>query len=956
MPVPYFARSVEMPFAGRQQAYWAHPTDNEEVRTIPYGQQGLSLLNTAIGTAGLYYGIPSLLKKGHPANFWYDIARNVEELSPFKIFGTFRIGEAISPALRRTGQLNIDLTKLTSFQKQATGSYFQNVLGIKQRLAGFNTIRFDPTEGPFGRLSGIGPTGKKTTLSSRVRAMRPGRLFEAFTSIMQPGLFADVEVSRAVLGGRSTGWMPIPARGGLRDVVMGVRSYAAFSAQRLGELMYRVGEEISLPSAAGGSIRGFFQKVGLDLKPKRASFFRTLFGYGKFAGVVGGGMLGLSTLDALRNSYSPLSRTMGILGTTGAMGYAGSRIASSIGKAPGKGGLIGMGLSMLQLLPTFNAGLAPGVASVLPTMNLLRSRVGELTGMNSLRRWMETNFPLSTGLGTSILIGGLAGLGAYSYATRQVTKLPGATAGGLSGTLREIFPIVREHQLSGFPGVGLDWYSKMRLKASSMTPINRETVQRMIADLAKEAGGASKLYGGPQVHEAMEVASRIRSGFLDEAIRPVVAGGVVKREWQRLLASASVGRLAGMGRIAAMATGAWFTLTGGLGTAETPEELEKIYSGEQLVPVRRGRFWELGPSPYSGKDILYWRQHWYARLQAKARAEADSKNLPLDEWMLKNFTYQLERENYEERPYSITGAAFDQVPFIYPLIRPFTDLIKSPKLMHVPEWARIGEEGVELKYVESALTPSPVMEMGGLAPGAPVSPYSLEQQFRRFFYENTELAGLVGYATQSMYTSVTGAQFPFAEDQIMQSASEMGSLRRAFWSEQMGGAFMGVPFMSEVVRRFLPAYPAILQDYSPIRNALPSWLPEDLKYGDQYTNVRYGLGEERLPGRLYEELYNVGPEGYTLPHRLRILSDVAHWSPEYRHTANQARAYISLLEGRTADDMSQSLANLDQKRNKIDFDYYSSSGFGGYDSAGNIYDINQSTKERGAIGRTLGPV
>jgi hypothetical protein len=34
------------------------------------------------------------------------------------------------------------------------------------------------------------------------------------------------------------------------------------------------------------------------------------------------------------------------------------------------------------------------------------------------------------------------------------------------------------------------------------------------------------------------------------------------------------------------------------------------YSGEELVPVRSGRWWEVGSTPFEGARIKEWRPHW----------------------------------------------------------------------------------------------------------------------------------------------------------------------------------------------------------------------------------------------------------------------------------------------------------------------------------------------------------
>lgn len=60
-------------------------------------------------------------------------------------------------------------------------------------------------------------------------------------------------------------------------------------------------------------------------------------------------------------------------------------------------------------------------------------------------------------------------------------------------------------------------------------------------------------------------------------------------------------------------------LPGMLGSRKTGNELRDVYSGVDEVPVRSGRWWELGSTPFEGARIKAWRPHW--SVLHKARAE-----------------------------------------------------------------------------------------------------------------------------------------------------------------------------------------------------------------------------------------------------------------------------------------------------------------------------------------------
>jgi len=51
-------------------------------------------------------------------------------------------------------------------------------------------------------------------------------------------------------------------------------------------------------------------------------------------------------------------------------------------------------------------------------------------------------------------------------------------------------------------------------------------------------------------------------------------------------------------------------LPGMLGSRKKGGELRDIYSGVEPVPVRAGRWWEVGSTPFEGARIKEWRPHW----------------------------------------------------------------------------------------------------------------------------------------------------------------------------------------------------------------------------------------------------------------------------------------------------------------------------------------------------------
>lgn len=949
------APSVETPWR-KTQDKWKVPSKRGTATLNPYIEQftKLALAGGAIASA---WHAPKLLGKNSAAT-WYRAARVAEEFSPGGIFSTFRISEAISPLVPKTKKINllIDLSKLSAKELTHTTSYFKDVLNVTGgkhggfSLAGFENLEFVPQKGKehLGQIYGNTKGGKSFLLSKKTfKMMRLGRLFEAFTSVAQPGKYANELISKALFGGtKKNAWAIIPAASKARDALMGARTYAAASVQRLTELLSNVGKEIKIPGTRY-DISTIMKKMGLSLTPKRGPALRSLFRLSGVGAKFGLAYLAVKSIDALKGSEDLPRKLLGVAGTTGAFSAAGAGVASILGKRLGLGVAVGAAASLLQFTPALGDGILPGIASIGPKANVLRANIGKYTGLSAWRRSVEQILPGASDPKLGLFMGTMGATAAYLH---QVKK----SHGTFLPFHRKVLPTVRKIQN--------ELLSKGHYPFIPPAEISPDFEQK-VRDVIKKGDHEKILKQSSARVHSLEIARRIKTEVLESQAKQVpVRGGMIRRQFQKFVNTARGGRIGAIAKGAALLGAGWYAATSGLGfgTLETPEELKEVYSGAKLIPVKRGQGWEFGRTPLEGGDTLYWRQHWLPRLLAKSKLEAQEEYTPIERTLLKNFTYDLEEEDYDRRPYPITSQFGDQLPFISPLIQPLARMIKPAKLMHVDEWARVNERGeIELKFRDSPLVPTPGPDSGGIAPSAPVSPYESKQMLRRGFYEMSELAGLVGYASQSLYGSVTGAQLPFAEDTLLQSSTEVRSLQSELWGAYTGGAFMGIPFMSESVRRYLPNTPSFLEKYSPIENDMPESMPEDLRYGDPYANIRYGLGEERLPGPLYDILYNTGGE-YDTADRFRFLADAASYSPEFRGVMGKAKKILSRpptseAEAQQQADMAQTMGRYAAKKTRLDYDFYQSgsSGYGYHDAQGKLIDLNESTHQRGA---SQGPI
>jgi hypothetical protein len=303
---------------------------------------------------------------------------------------------------------------------------------------------------------------------------------------------------------------------------------------------------------------------------------------------------------------------------------------------------------------------------------------------------------------------------------------------------------------------------------------------------------------------------------------------------------------------------------------------------------------------------------------------------PLERWYTENFTYDLERKFYHERPYPVTGAAFEDIPLLGPILAATIGrVVKPPRLMHVEEWARSGSEGEEylgmpLRYGERP----PMEELGELGPGAPISPFGPEGVIGEQAYRMTEMVGLPGFIASSIKEAVTGTPEIFDQEMQLESARRMYGRERAYWDLELGGGLGS----TELFRRLYPHRRRQIPLYNPIRNLMPEWLPgpgeksPDFLHGDPFVKV--AEGELRLPGvgyaAVHPELEGVAPEDYPLIWRMKILGDVAPYSEKFTEHLKRTRAAIKrgALTANEIEIYKTTLEQVQAKKVRKEFDPY----------------------------------
>jgi hypothetical protein len=344
-------------------------------------------------------------------------------------------------------------------------------------------------------------------------------------------------------------------------------------------------------------------------------------------------------------------------------------------------------------------------------------------------------------------------------------------------------------------------------------------------------------------------------------------------------------------------------LPGMIGSRQTPEELRRIYSGEEEVPIRAGRWWDVGSTPFRGGRIKYFRPHWYNLLQSKSEMvatygseDAYWEHHPLvHPWKYIKDPYWLERANYYSRPYPITSPAFSNIPLIGPtLAATLGRIVKPPVRMHERDWD-INNYTLYSPRLE------PKMELGGLPASTPREEYNLKDVIQRGALSFAEYTGLPGFIATTLYGKAgSPAGGTAGQDVMLQGSRQMTSWSRLYYQRELGAGLGlnpsdmgGMPFgYTEALRRFIQPEKAGGQSPAQYANEIPNLMPRWLPGEDYMVNFRTGdpfakipEGGARLPGpgyaALHPELEGINPVDYPALTRYKILADVAPWSKEY---------------------------------------------------------------------------
>ena len=544
----------------------------------------------------------------------------------------------------------------------------------------------------------------------------------------------------------------------------------------------------------------------------------------------------------------------------------------------------------------FNEGITAGLATMFTRANVATSKIAEKLGLHDYREEQERIAPGSTSIATLAafpIMGALGGLG-VNYMER-LARHASLMKQGLSSS-----------QATIASSAVSDWFRKeiygKPMKEGLLRGAEDRTLDLISTQSAKMEQG---FYG--------KLAKKLQQSRFGKILGEITPSSF---KWK-------VGGLAGLALIAPFIPGA-------LAPSTRPEELKKIYSGEQEVAIRKGRWWEANTSPWEGGRIDRYRKHWFPRMLARAKEKSiwgEDAPSPIGQWARSNFTYELERKLYADRPYPISAPALEHVPLIGPLLSgTIGKLIKPPALMHQEEWMRQGTKGPEyLQPAGSVGSTLPNPELGERGQGEPISPYEAKSVIGSQIYRVQEAIGLPGFMMSAIKEKLTGSPEVFDQDMRLASFGQVTSPARSFFDEELGGMLMS----NELWRRLYPHSQRQIPLYNPIPNQSASWLPGpgdrsfDFHRGDPFAALP--SGEERLPGIGYETLHpevkGVDPEDYPLVHKVKILGDVAPYSEKFQQYAGMAQKAMKAGHlSREDREMYQTvMEQVESKKNKKQF-------------------------------------
>ncbi len=312
--------------------------------------------------------------------------------------------------------------------------------------------------------------------------------------------------------------------------------------------------------------------------------------------------------------------------------------------------------------------------------------------------------------------------------------------------------------------LGLTTYSDPASFSGASTPVSQgvERLNRYFGTLGMQLD-VSK-FKGP-----LDLYAR---GMVGKRVLPIYAAGVTAFTADRMLG----GALGGEDQYGEKIYSPYITTkvaravveTQALAAGLTPggmtreEKKEQLLEGE--VPIRQGRYWPLGNTPFKGGKIQYYRPSWYRKLQAGALFTSDTYGSPAEKFLFYNDIsplrpfdpYRFERKHYEDRPYPVTGEYFTG-PFgpinsvlnatVGRILKPQVAMHQQEVMQGLGQYVPSGQYGAydSSAYGGGAIGGSNVIPINRRAGGGPGGSYSSTMVSSQVGGANANLRGAAQY-------------------------------------------------------------------------------------------------------------------------------------------------------------------------------------------------------------------
>ena len=306
--------------------------------------------------------------------------------------------------------------------------------------------------------------------------------------------------------------------------------------------------------------------------------------------------------------------------------------------------------------------------------------------------------------------------------------------------------------------------------------------------------------------------------------------------------------------------------------------------GVNQVPIRSGRWWELGSDPFQGGRTKYYRP---------SLAYLSTTN-----WQYTSTLWGSEKNYWKYGSMLPTPTnLFDVLPLFakdkflgrtHRADRPygFTDsgIMNSPTDQKLRQSTGIGAVygGVNAiaSYKKSdAISTQTIKQIQTTA--SVIRAKSIKASLGYIGKYIEEYPGMPGFVGGSLLKTLTGNK----RYMYLASPSYMGSLYRQYYQKELGSLFG----MSELLRRMIPnQHPWYSTITGNIRNTQPQWLPDRFQYGDPYAQLEFG--EVRLPGEAYLATHPLANGEYTPAQQMQIAANVSPRSSAYDKVVSELKS------------------------------------------------------------------